>query len=61
MSQIVAPDSTVIIRASARGTSMMISDINLKKALNKSINPYNDLFEDRRPEMYQVLGKPGDQ
>jgi len=61
MSQIVAPDSTVIARAPAKGTSMMISDIDLKKALNKSINPYNDLFKDRRPEMYQVLGKPGDQ
>ena len=60
MSQIVAPDSTVIARAPAKGTSMMISDIDLKKALNKSINPYNDLFKDRRPEMYQVLGKPGD-
>jgi len=61
MSQIVAPDSTVIARAPAKGTSIMISDIDLKKALNKSINPYNDLFEDRRPEMYKALGKPGDQ
>jgi len=61
MSQIVAPDSTVIAQAPAKGTSIMISDIDLKKALNKSINPYNDLFKDRRPEMYQVLGKPGNQ
>jgi len=60
MSQIVAPDSTIITRAPAKGMSIMISDIDLKKALNKSINPYNDLFKDRRPEMYQVLGKPGD-
>jgi 5-aminopentanamidase len=58
MSQIVAPDSTVIARASAKSTSIMVSDIDLKKALNKSINPYNDLFKDRRPEMYQILGKP---
>jgi predicted amidohydrolase len=60
MSQIVAPDSTVIARAPAKGTSSMISNIDLKKALNKSINPYNDLFKDRRPEMYKALGKPGD-
>jgi 5-aminopentanamidase len=61
MSQIVAPDSTLIARASQKSASMMTADIDLKKALNKSINPYNDLFKDRRPEMYQVLTKPGDQ
>jgi predicted amidohydrolase len=61
MSQIVAPDSTIVARAPKTGTSIMIEDMDLKKALDKSINPYNDLFKDRRPEMYQVLGKSGGQ
>jgi predicted amidohydrolase len=57
MSQIVAPDSTVVARAPETGTSIMVADIEPEKALNKAINPYNDLFKDRRPEMYKILGK----
>lgn len=57
MSQIVAPDSTIVARAPKKRASLIIADIDLDKTLNKSINQYNDLFNDRRPEMYQVLGK----
>jgi hypothetical protein len=38
----------------------MIVDTDLEKSLNKAINPYNDLFKDRRPEMYQILGRTED-
>lgn len=59
MSQIVAPDSTIVARAPGSDTSIMVEEIDLEKALNKAINPYNDLFKDRRPENYQIICKPG--
>lgn len=61
MSQIVAPDSTIVARAPEADTSIMVADIDLGKSLNKLINPYNDLFRDRRPEMYEALRKKGNQ
>ena len=60
MSQIVGPDSTIAARAPESGASIMIVDTDLEKSLNKAINPYNDLFKDRRPEMYQILGRTED-
>jgi 5-aminopentanamidase len=56
MSQIVAPDATIIARAPEKDNSIMVANINPERALNKAINPYNDLFKDRRPEMYEILG-----
>jgi predicted amidohydrolase len=55
MSQIIGPDSTIVVQAPEAHTSLTIEDIDFDKALNKAINPYNDLFRDRRPEMYQSL------
>jgi predicted amidohydrolase len=60
MSQIVAPDSAIVARAPDADTSLIVKDIDLEKSLNKAINPYNDLFRDRRPEMYRALGKTED-
>jgi len=60
MSQIVGPDSTIVARAPEASTSLIVEDIDLEKSLNKAINPYNDLFRDRRPEMYQALGVKND-
>lgn len=57
MSQIVAPDSLIVARAPKKAQSLIVADIDLDKATDKSINQYNDLVKDRRPEMYQVLGK----
>lgn len=56
MSQIVAPDSTIVARTPEDSTSIIVADIDPEKALNKAINPYNDLFKDRRPEMYEIPG-----
>jgi predicted amidohydrolase len=61
ISQIVAPDSTIVARATKKDVSIVVTDIDLDKALNKSINQYNDLFKDRRPEMYKILGNQRDQ
>lgn len=55
MSQITAPDGTVCAQGSAAEQSLIVVDIDPLKARNKSINPYNDLFTDRRPEMYRCI------
>jgi 5-aminopentanamidase len=57
-SQVAAPDSTIVMRAPEKGESLMVSEIDLEMARNKSINPFNDLFLDRRPDMYGVVSKP---
>jgi len=36
----------------------MITEIDPEKARNKALNPLNNLFTDRRPEMYRDLTKP---
>lgn len=55
MSQVVAPDGTVCAQGPGAEESLMIVDIDPLKARNKSVNAYNDLFTDRRPEMYRHL------
>lgn len=51
-SQIVAPDGTLLYRASPDKEVLKIVDINPNQALNKSVTPRNDIILDRRPEMY---------
>ena len=51
-SQIVAPDSTVLARAPETGEALICATIDMEKARDKTLNPYNDLFEDLRPGMY---------
>ena len=60
-SQVTAPDSTILVRAPEEGDSLMAADIDLKSARNKAINPYNDLFLDRRPEMYGIVAGVSDE
>ncbi|MHB8482421.1 MAG: nitrilase-related carbon-nitrogen hydrolase [Nitrospiria bacterium] len=55
MSQIVSPKGEVLYRASGEKTDMQIMEINPAEAKKKSINRYNHLFEDRRPEFYETL------
>jgi predicted amidohydrolase len=51
-SQIVAPDGNVLVRASAAQEELPIVDINPALALNKNVTPRNNIFTDRRPELY---------
>ncbi len=53
-SEVVAPDSSILIRASSDKEELLFVEIDPAKALNKSINEFNDLFRDRRPEMYNL-------
>ncbi len=51
-SQVVDPDGQVMIRASEDQPQTEVVEIDLEKARNKAINPSNDLFEDRHPDLY---------
>lgn len=51
-SQIVAPNGKILTRASSSREELCILDINPSMARNKKFNEYNDLLEDRRPELY---------
>jgi predicted amidohydrolase len=51
-SQIVGPDGAICARAPEQSEALMVAAIEQEKARNKSLNPYNDLFQDLRPEMY---------
>ena len=54
-SQIVSPEGKVLIRAAENEEALMIAEINIESAKNKSLNSLNDIFKDRRPEMYLNL------
>ncbi|MCX7914195.1 MAG: hypothetical protein N2511_06380 [Thermodesulfovibrionales bacterium] len=54
MSQIVSPQGDIIVRASKKREEFLVAEIDLKLATDKSINQYNDLFKDRRPEYYII-------
>lgn len=52
MSQITLPDGTIAVRATEDTEALFVIDVDLAKSDNKMINAYNDLFLDRRPDMY---------
>lgn len=52
MSEVVSPEGEILIRASSDKEEMLIIQIEPEISRNKSINTYNDLFKDRRPEFY---------
>ena len=54
-SQIVNPEGKVLAHAGERSESLKIVEIDLEEANNKSINPNNDLFKDRKIAFYKPL------
>lgn len=54
MSQITAPDGTILSRASADAEEVSEAEIDLENARSKEINPANDIFADRRPDVYRL-------
>ena len=56
-SQVVDPDGTVLVRASVDHEEVHVVEINLEKARNKQINSHNNLFADRREDLYRASGK----
>jgi predicted amidohydrolase len=56
-SQILSPEGKIIKRSGPDEQAMEIVFINQNEARNKKMNSHNDLFADRRPEMYDILLK----
>lgn len=51
-SQIVAPDGSVLYRAAGDGVEAAAMEIDPADALNKEITPVNNLFKDRRRDLF---------
>ncbi len=54
-SQITGPDGTILIRAGENSEDIGVVDVDIERAREKAINPYNDLFGARRTEYYGEL------
>jgi predicted amidohydrolase len=54
-SQIVSPQGEVLVRASTDREEVHVVTIDPKDARKKTINRYNHLFTDRRPDLYAAL------
>ncbi len=55
MSQVTAPDGTVLTRAPEEGEHVAVVEIDPRAAEDKRITAKNNLLEDRRPELYGDL------
>lgn len=53
-SQITAPDGNILAEATAEEEALKIVEIDPANALDKHVTKLNDLFEDRRPELYKL-------
>jgi len=51
-SRIISPWGRVLAEAPAAGESVQVVEIDPAEARNKTLTQFNDLFGDRRPEMY---------
>lgn len=52
-SQILDPYGKRLAQAGERSIQSAIVDVEPEKALNKRLNAYNDLFDDRKPIHYK--------
>jgi predicted amidohydrolase len=53
-SQVVDPNGEILYRASIDEEEMQIVEIDITSARNKRINPRNDIFLDRREDLYTL-------
>ncbi len=56
-SQIVSSRGDILTRASEDKEMLLIKELDLAKAGDKRLNPFNDIFKDRKPEYYKELCK----
>jgi predicted amidohydrolase len=52
-SEIVSPSGRTLCRAEAETEEFGLAEIDLPEARNKDLNPFNNLFDDRREEYYR--------
>jgi predicted amidohydrolase len=53
-SQVVDPNGEILYRASIDDEEMQIVEIDINIARNKQLNPRNDIFLDRRDDLYKL-------
>jgi predicted amidohydrolase len=51
-SQITSPKGEILARAGNDEEVLLTADLDLALARDKKLNLYNDLFRDRRPDLY---------
>jgi len=54
-SLIASPEGGVLVKAPENEEVLLLADINPELARNKSLTSFNDIFNDRRPEMYSDI------
>ena len=54
-SQITSPKGEILVRASEHEEVLSCADIDPGEARNKSLNSFNNIIDDRRPEMYPKI------
>jgi predicted amidohydrolase len=54
-SEIVSPKGKILARMNNTETGVAVVDIDLKEALDKKLNRYNDLFRGRKIDEYKVV------
>ena len=52
-SQITSPQGERLVQAGAETSGVITAEVDLAQADNKWITPYNHVFRDRRPDLYQ--------
>lgn len=52
LSEIVSPSGKVLHRASPDGEETGVAEIDIQDAVNKRINTFNDIIDDRREDLY---------
>jgi len=57
-SQIVSPEGKILIKASEEDEDLLVAEFDPEMARNKSLNSLNNIFDDRRPEMYFLNNNP---
>jgi len=53
-SEIVTPLGEILHRASPEQPELILCEIDIREARRKSLNPYNDLWKDRKPHLYDL-------
>lgn len=53
-SEIVSPQGEVILKVGEEEEGIFCADIEPEKAKDKNITEFNNIFEDRRPETYEI-------
>jgi predicted amidohydrolase len=56
-SQIVSPKADILIKASEIEEMLLVAEIYPEMARDKELNTFNDIFKDRRPDIYGPLFK----